>query len=196
MSYRYERYRERPRRRRVWLASLVLLVWLLLLALLAIRFVGRPLVTNFIGDRLAQRMRLAPQDSPSAPGASGDAATLPDEIPGGTITLTEEASNQWIAEHRKELKGIDDVRLRFVPGEAQADVSALGITSTARAGVEVVDGQVRVVNPRLDMPLGALVDVKPFADLLEQRLNADLKTTGRTITGATIEQGQIQLAVE
>jgi hypothetical protein len=192
MSYRYERYRERPRRRR-GLATLVVLVWVLLLALLAIRFVGRPLVTNLIQDRIAQRMRVEPRDSPSVP---GDPASLSTNASGGPITITEQAANEWIAAHRQELRGVDDVRLRFVPGEAQADVSAAGLTSTASGGIAVVDGQVRIVNPQLGMPLGALVDVKPLADLLEQRLNADLKTTGRQVTGVTIEQGQLQIAVQ
>jgi hypothetical protein len=62
--------------------------------------------------------------------------------------------------------------------------------------VDVVNGEVVVTNPRLDWPLGAIVDVQPFATLIQERLNQDLASVGRTVTGVTIEQGQIVISVE
>ncbi len=191
MSYRYERYNERPRRRS-WLVALVILVWIILLGLLAVRFLARPLLTSFIQERVAQRIRLPGTDGGPSPG--GDAV-----LPSGgadSATITEEQANQWIESHRQEMKGVDDVRLRFVPNEVQADVTIGGVTSTAHAGLQVTNGQVIIANPRLDPPLGLIVDAQPFADLLQQRLNSELATTGRRITGVTIGQGQIQIAVE
>jgi hypothetical protein len=121
------------------------------------------------------------------------------ELPsnGGTsVKITEEMANQWLEGHRQELKGVDDLRLHFVPGEVQADVTVAGVTSTAHAGLEVQDGKVVVTNARLDPPLGLVVDVGQFVGLIEQRLNRDLGTTGRTVTAVTIGQGQIQIAAE
>jgi hypothetical protein len=99
-------------------------------------------------------------------------------------------------EHRQELQGVVDVRLRFLPGEVQADVTVGGVSSTAYAGVEVVNGKIVVTNPRLDWPLAAVVDVQPFATLIQDRLNQDLAGLGRTVTGATIEAGQVVITLE
>jgi hypothetical protein len=88
------------------------------------------------------------------------------------------------------------VRLRFVPGEAQADLTVSGLTSTARGGAQAINGQVVITNPSLDPPLGLIVDVQPFATLLEERLNGDLAALGYTVTGVTIQEDQIQITVE
>lgn len=191
MSYRYERYNVRPRRRS-WLVTLVLLVWIVLLGLLAVRFLARPLLTSIIQERIAQRIRLPITDGRQSP--NGNAALLPGSA--DSATITEDQANQWVESHRQELKGVDDVRLHFIPNEVQADVTIGGVTSTAHAGIEVSNGQVVIADPRLDAPLGLIVDAQPFADLLQQRLNSELATTGRKITGVTIGQGQIQIAVE
>jgi hypothetical protein len=191
MSRSYERYRERPRSPlRRWVTALTILVWIILIVLLLARFVARPALTRFVQDRIAQ-----------VSGQTGVTPELPDtilpsDIPAGSFTIRESDANQWLVEHRQELEGVEDVRLRFLPGEAQADVTIGGVSSTAHASVEVVDGKVVVTNPRLDWPLGAVVDVQPFAALIQERLNTDLATTGRTVTGATIESGQIVISIE
>ena len=192
MSYRYERYDERPRRGRRGLVTLVVLVWIIFIGLLLVRFVARPLVTNFIESRLAERIRIhGANDTPPVEGVAEQPST------GGTsVKITEDMANQWLEGHRQELKGVDDLRLHFVPGEVQADVTVAGVTSTAHAGLEVQDGKVVVTNARLDPPLGLVVDVSQFVGLIEQRLNRDLGTTGRTVTAVTIGQGQIQITAD
>jgi hypothetical protein len=192
MSYRYERYDERPRRGRRGLVTLVVLVWIIFIGLLLARFVARPLVTNFIESRLAERIRIhGANDTPPVAGV----AELPSN--GGTsVKITEEMANQWLEGHRQELKGVDDLRLHFVPGEVQADVTVAGVTSTAHAGLQVQNGKVVVTNARLDPPLGLVVDVSQFVGLIEQRLNRDLGNTGRTVTAVTIGQGQIQITAD
>jgi hypothetical protein len=193
MSYRYERYRERPRSSfRRWIAVLTILVWLILIGLLLVRFVARPAFTRYVEDRVAQR--LPAQDGVGTLPVPGDSSPAPAEP--GSFTIRESDANQWLVEHRHELQGVDDVRLRFLPGEVQADVTIGGVTSTAHAGVEVVDGKVVATNPRLDPPLGLFVDVTPFATLIENRLNQDLATIGRTVTGISIEQGQLVISIE
>jgi hypothetical protein len=192
MSYRYERYDERPRRGRRGLVTLIVLVWIIFIGLLLIRFAARPLVTNFIESRLAERIRI--------PGATntptvGSVAELPSNS-GTSVKITEDMANQWLEGHRQELKDVDDLRLHFVPGEVQADVTIAGVTSTAHGGLQVQAGKVVVTNARLDPPLGLVVDVSQFVHLVEQRLNRDLETTGRTITAVTIGQGQIQITAD
>lgn len=198
MSYRYEQYRERPRWRGL-LATLVILVWVILIALLLIRFVARPLLTNIGLDRIAERIDI-PGSQADAP-AAGGSVQLPDNVlPGsvqpGSFAVTDADANQWLTEHRAELQGIDDVQMRFIPGEVQADVTVSGVTSTARAGVTVENGQIVVTNARLDPPLGLILDVQPFANLLQQRLNSDLATTGQQVTGVTIEQGRLNITIQ
>ena len=193
MSYRYERYRERPRSSlRRWVIALTILVWLVLIALLLVRFVARPAVTRYVEDRVAQR--LPARDAVGTLPAPGQISPAPAEP--GSFTIRESDANQWLVEHRHELQGVDDVRLRFLPGEVQADVTIGGVTSTAHAGVQVVDGKVVATNPRLDPPLGLFVDVTPFATLIENRLNQDLATIGRTVTGISIEQGELVISIE
>ena len=191
MSYRYERYRERPRRGWGWIKALTVLVWLLLIGLLLARFVARPLITDLVEGRIAQRITV-PRTVEEAPPAED---VVPENPEPGSFTVTEADANQWVAEHRSELEGVEDVRFRFVPGEAQADLTIAGVTSTARAGVAVQDGRIVTVNPRLDPPLGLVVDVQPFASLIENRLNSDLATTGRTVTGVEIQQGQVVISI-
>lgn len=193
MRYRYERYRERPRSSlRRWVIALTILVWLVLIGLLLVRFVARPAFTRYVEDRVAQQ--LPAQDGVGTLPVPGDSSPAPAEP--GSFTIRESDANQWLVEHRHELQGVDDVRLRFLPGEVQADVTIGGVTSTAHAGVEVVDGKVVATNPRLDPPLGLFVDVTPFATLIENRLNQDLATIGRTVTGISIEQGQLVISIE
>ena len=198
MSYRYEQYRERPRRRGL-LATLVILVWVILIALLLIRFVARPLLTNIGLDRIAERIDI-PGSREEAPPASESVQlpdnVLPENVQPGSFAVTDAAANQWLADHRAELQGIDDVQMRFVPGEVQADVTVRGVTSTAYAGVTVENGQIIVTDARLDPPLGLILDVQPFANLLQQRLNSDLATTGQQVTGVTIEQGRLNITIQ
>ena len=197
MSYRYERYErydERSRRSpyRRWLIALVVLVWVLLLGLLLARFVARPFLTRVVEQRVEDRIavlrpaEIRPEVGTQVP-AAGEASSL---------IITETAANQWIADHRGEFQGLDDVRIRFDPGEAQADLTVGGITSTARGGVQVTNGQVAITNPRLDPPLSLIVDVAPFAALIQERINSDLASLGRTVTSVTIQEGQVQITVE
>ena len=193
MSYRYERYRERPRSSlRRWIIALTVLIWVVLIALVLLHFVARPAVTRYVQDRIAQRLPVQPQEG-TLP-AQGE--LTPSDLPPGSFAIRESDANQWLVDHRHELQGVDDVRLRFLPGEAQADLTVGGLTSTAYGGVQVVNGRVIITNPRLDSPLGLFVDVRPFATLIENRLNQDLATLGRTVSSVTIEQGQLVIAME
>lgn len=191
MSHAYERYRQRPHSAlRRWMTALTILVWIILIMLLLVRFVARPAITRFVQDRIAQVSGQA-GGAPDAPGNR-----LPADMPAGSFSIRESDANQWLVEHRQELEGVDDVRLRFLPGEAQADVTVGGVSSTAHANVEVVNGRIIVTNPRLDWPLGAVVDIQPFATLIQDRLNTDLAGLQRTVTGATIQSGQIVITFE
>ena len=191
---RYERYDRRPRWSpfRRWLTALTVMVWILVLGLLLAHFVARPLLTTVAKQRFARRL---PAIRPAViPPEAGEAAPIPAEP--GSFVIAEGDANQWLENNRQALRGVDDIRLRFTPGEVQADLTVGGVTSTARAGVQAADGRVEVVNPRLDPPLGLIVDVAPFAALVQERLNTDIAETGHTVTGVTVEQGQVIITIE
>ena len=191
---RYERYDRRPRWSpfRRWLTALTVMVWILLVGLLLAHFVARPLLTTVAKQRFARRLPvIRPAGIPLEPGQVAPIAAEP-----GSFVIAEGDANQWLLNNRQVLQGVDDIRLRFTPGEVQADLTVGGVTSTARAGVQVADGRVEVVNPRLDPPLGLIVDVEPFAALVQERLNTDIEATGHTVTGVAVEQGQVVITIE
>ena len=58
MSYRYERSRPERRRSRVGcLAWLVALIWIVLLGVLAYRFLVRPQVSRYVGSQIGEQLR-------------------------------------------------------------------------------------------------------------------------------------------
>jgi hypothetical protein len=196
MSHRYERYNERPRRSglRCLFVGLTIVVWVVVLGFILVRFVARPMLTNLIGDRIAEPVSVdRPQSDIEVPMPSEN--FLP-PIPPGSYTITEADANQWFTANRDQLQGVDDVRLRFVPGEAQADLTIRGVTGTARAGIEVVDGRVAVTDARLDPPLGWAIDIAPVATLLQNQINNNLASTNQRVTNAVVEAGQVILTVE
>ena len=197
MSYpyeRYEQYDEQPPRSawRRWIIALTILVWLLLLGLLLVYFVVRPRLTRVVEQRIEDRIAVV-QPTATEPELG---TQVPTASEAQVLTITEAGANQWVAGHRDEFQGVDDVRVRFIPGEGQADLTVGGVTSTARGGARVVNGQIEITNARIDPPLGLFVDVNRVAILLQERLNSELAALGYTVTDVAIQQGQIQITVE
>lgn len=207
MSYRYERYeryRERPRNAlRRWLIALTVIVWLLVLACVAVRFVVRPWLTDMINAQIARSI------NPSLPAAIDPNAALRQSleqmpidvtIPPGKITVSEELANRYLADYRQRLQGISDVRVRFVPGEVQAivtvDVKGVPLSGTARIQPAVENGRIVATNARLDQPLDSVLSVNELLGALQNKLNAELNQQGRRITSIQVDQGQAVVTVE
>lgn len=201
MSYRYEQYADRRPRSggRCLLVGLTTVVGVVLVALLLARYVARPLITQAIEQRIAQQMPELAMPNPEGgvvtmppiPAPPVDEAAAPLVIP-----VTEADANQWVQDNREQLQGIDNVVLHFEPGVVTADLTVGGFTATARSGAEVQDGRIRAINPELGPPLNLVVDLQPFVQLLETRLNSDLDTLGRRVTGLAIEQGQMTITLD
>ena len=113
----------------------------------------------------------------------------------GTIVIPEGDINAYIAANPQEIAPLDSATVRFVPGEMVADISAYGVSGTARAGLAVVDGRLAVVNTSADGVLGLMIDIEALAGTIEDTLNARLDEAGVRIDGATVEQGQIVLSI-
>ena len=197
MSYRYERYEQydaQPPRSpwRRWIIALTILVWLLLLGLLLVYFVVRPRLTRVVEQRIEDRVAVV-QPTATEP---EQGTQVPTASEAQVLTITEAGANQWVAGHRDEFQGVDDVRVRFIPGEGQADLTVGGVTSTARGSARVLNGQIEITNARIDPPLGLFVDVNRVATLLQERLNSELAALGFTVTDVAIQEGQILITVE
>ena len=86
--------------------------------------------------------------------------------------------------------------MRFVPDKVQADLRALGTTSTARMGLAVQNGRIIAVNPRLDGPLGQVIALGDLTSSLERQLNDQLATQGRRVTDVRVNQGELVITIE
>ena len=192
MSYRLESpTQRRSGGGRCLLTGLVVLVFIVLGALLVLRYVVRPIVTNAIQERIAQQLPQLPNvaELPLPEIAPGD-------VPPGSFSIGEADANAWLQEHRSEFGSIDDLRMRFTPEGVAADLTVGGFTSTATASLVVQDGKIVAVNPRLGQPLSQVVDITPFVTLLQDRFNADLATLGRRVTGISTEGGSLTITLE
>lgn len=197
MSYRTSRRLERRRRGNGCLAGLVALVWGLLIIGVLYYFFVRPQVSRYLGDQIGSQMRGTGQAEQQL--ENGAAAGLPTAIaalPAGEVRITEAQANDFLASRADALKPIDGITVHFVPGQVQADLRALGTTSTAKLGLAVANGRIVAVDPQLDGPLGRVVSLPSLSSALEQQLNDQLAIQGRTITAVRIEQGAIVITSE
>lgn len=200
MSYRYERYRERPRSAlRSWLIFLTIVVWVLVLGCLALRFIVRPQLTDYVNRQIAQAINPqlpADLDPNAALRESLEQLPVGVTVPPGELVVSEDQANLYIDDYRQRLQGIDDIRVRFTPGQVQADVTVRGITGTAHVQPVVQDGRIVAANPQLGQPLGSILSIDELLGALQDRLNAELNAQGRRITEIRVEQGQAIVVVE
>jgi hypothetical protein len=206
----YRRPVRRPERPRSGpngcLVLLVVLVWVGLGALLLYQYFLRPQVSQQIGQQISQQLGTRPTLLPGQPSpgpgtavvdqASGALPTLVAALPEGEIRVSEADANAYLAEHAAELQPIEAATLRFVPGEVQADIRALGTTSTARTGLAIQAGRIVTVDSRIEGPLENLVDLPGLIGPLQQQLNDELAAQGRRVTDVRIEQGVLVFMVE
>lgn len=204
-SDRYRRRRPEPRRRNRRLGCLVALIWIVLGLVLGYQYVLRPRVSAIVGREIGRQIGAAP--GAAAPGAAdpagqiaeGAGSALPTAVaalPSGELRISEEEANAYIAANPDAIGPLDSVRLRFTPGLVEADLSALGQTSTASTGLALQAGRIIAVNPQLDGPLGALITIEDLLEPLQQQLNDELAAAGRRVTDIRVEQGALVLTVE
>jgi hypothetical protein len=196
MSHRYERRRPEPRRsRRGCLAWLVALVWIVLLGLLAYRYWLRPQVSQYIGSQIGEQLR-SQVGGQIQQGAQGALPTVVAALPSGELHISEAEANQYFASHAADLRPIESVKVRFVPGEVQADIGAMSTVSTARMGLAVQDGRIIALNPRIEGPLEQVVSLPDLTKALEQQFNDQLATQGRRATDIRVVQGELVVTIE
>jgi hypothetical protein len=204
MSYRNERRPERRRSRNGCLAWLVALVWIVLLAVIGYRYWLRPQVSQYVGRQIAEQVGAAgagqtSNGTPQQQIEQGAAQALPTALaalPSGELRVTDEQANVYLAERADSLKPINSATVHFVPDQVQVDLQAAGLSSTARMGVDVQNGRIVAVDPKLDGPLGQFIALPDLTHALEQQLNDQLAAQGRRITAARVEQGALVVEIE
>jgi hypothetical protein len=204
---RNRRLPQRPERRRNGcLITLVILVWVVLGALLVYQYYLRPRISQQIGEQIGRQLGVVPtarpgdpQPAPGSPNATSVAGVLPTlvaSLPSGEIRVTEADANAYMTANIDQLQPIESVTLRFVPGEIQADLVALGSTSTARMGAAIQGGQIIALSPQIEGPLSNLVDLQDLIGPLQRQLNDELQAQGRRVTDVRIETGVLIFMVE
>lgn len=197
MSYRYERRVERRRSRVGCLAWLVAIIWILLLALLAYRFLLRPQVSQYIGSQIGEQIGGAPTPQDGAPGGLGGALpTAIAALPSGELHVTEAQANDYIAAHAGSLGPIQSARVSFVPGEVRADIQAMGTTSRAHTRLAAQNGRIIAVDPQIDGVLGQFISASDLVGTLERQVNDQLAAQGRRATDVRVEQGELIVTIE
>jgi hypothetical protein len=195
MTNRYERRRSRVG----CLAWLVALVWVLLLVVLAYRFLFRQQVSQYIGNQIGGQLN-GQQSSPQAGDQLGQGLgnALPTAIaglPSGELHISEAEANDYIAAHAASMKPIQSAKISFVPGEIHADIQALGTTSRATTRVAVENGRIIAVDPQLDGVLGQFISPTDLIKTLERQLNDQLIAQGRRATDVRVEQGELIVTI-
>jgi hypothetical protein len=200
MSYRQEPYYQRRRRRgNGCLLWLVAIVWILLLAVLAYRFWLRPQVSAYIGQQIGDQLREQAGGQVGQEIEQGAAAALPTAIaalPSGELRISEAQANAYLAARADSLGPIDSATIRFLDNEVEADLGALGTTSTATMSLAVQNGRIIAVNPRLDGPLGQVISAEDLTRSLERQLNDQLAAQGRRVTNVRVSPGELVITVE
>lgn len=203
MSYRQERRRSR---RIGCLASLVAMVWVVLLAVIIYQYFLRDAVSQLVGEQITERIQdevPAAVDIPNVPSEEqiqeGAQQVLPTAIaalPAGEIRISEDQANTYITNQVNIPQPIEDVTIRFLPGQIQAEVQAIGTTSTATMGMVVQNGQLVALDPQIDGILSQFISASDLIQPIEQQINAELASQNRTITNIQIEQGEIIVGID
>jgi hypothetical protein len=194
----YRTRRPPPRRRNGCLVGLVTLIWIVLALVLGYQYFLRGRISQEIGSQIGQQVAPSPTERAQA-GADQREARLPTAVaalPNGQIVITEAQANEFLSSNSAELAPLERLQVRFVPGEIQADLSAYGISSTAYTGLAIQGGRIVTVQPRIEGPLAAAIDLHSLVDPLESRLNELLAEQGRRISDVRIDQGQLVFTVE
>jgi hypothetical protein len=201
VSYRYERYRERPRSGgvRSVLIFLTVVVWLVVLGCFALRWFVRPALTDYVNREVAVSInpQLPPNLDPNqALRESLEQIPVAGAIPPGRFEVTEAMANDYLTGYREQMGEIDNVHVRFVPGEVQANISVWGLTGTARTTPAVQNGRLVATNTRMNQPLDSVISLDPLMDALLGRINSEVAAQGRSITDVEIVDGLAIVHVE
>lgn len=207
MNYRTNYYDAPPRRRvNRFLLTLTIFVWFLVFSCIVLRGFVAPFLNDFVYQRVAQAIRpnaslpadIDPRDAAST--AIAQAPLIVPQLQQGEFRITEEQATQYMTGMRDQL-GVNSITVQFVPDQI---VSTLGVNApvigevsgTARTEARAEDGRVRLTNPRIDGPIGAVISPHALVNALENRLNSEVEQQGRRVTDIDIQDGVAVVTVQ
>ncbi len=117
-------------------------------------------------------------------------------LPSGELALTEDQANAYLDSRPEQFAPLETATVHFMPDQVQVDMEAMGIQSQATFGLAAEDGRIVVVDPSLSGPLGMVISFEDLAISLEQQINEQFDTKGRTIHSVRVEEDRIVVAIE
>jgi hypothetical protein len=190
-------YRRGARRREASAGCLGILVRFsvaLLLIGVLYAMLARPQMGVLIGDEIARRSGLSAEAA--LDGLSlGPAADLIASLPSDPIQVTQEEANTYIDTYLQsaDTGPLDDLTLRFEGDRVEATVQAFGGEGVVSAVPIAQDGQLVLLDPRLDGALGIAVSAEDLAETLTDEANAALARQGRFVEDVRVEDGAFVL---
>lgn len=190
-TYRSLPPRRRATRQRSCLGQIAAIGVALLVIVALYGVLARPALSGLLGDQISQRLGPTAEVGQAADQA---AAALPGAVaalPPGQIAISQAQANAFLADHQGDYAPLDQVSVRFSGGQVLADLTAFGVSGTARAGLAASDGRVALVDPQIDGALGLAVSPTDLLAPLADRLNAELARQGKYVEDIQIQEGQI-----
>lgn len=192
--------RPRARRQGGCVRGLGALVFVLALLFVVYALVLRPQFSRFVAEQITG-LPVSQGSGGSAPApqqtvegrVASQLPTVVAALPPGQLVISESDANSYIAQRPGAIAPLDSANLRFVPGRAEADVSAYGLSSVASIGLAAQDGRLVVTGANIDGPLALAISGDDLAQALATQLNGELARQNRYVDEVRIEQGQIVL---
>lgn len=117
-------------------------------------------------------------------------------LPTGELALTEDQANAYLKSRPEQFEPLENATVHFVPDQVQIDMESMGMQSQATFGLAAEDGRIVIVDPSLSGPLGIVVSFEDLAVSLEEQINEQFNTKGRSIESVRVEEDRIVVAIE
>lgn len=117
-------------------------------------------------------------------------------LPIGTLTITEEKLNARIAERAAALGPIENLAVRFLPGQVQVLIDVLGQQNIGTASLTVIEGRVVAQEPTLSGALSVFISAADLVKPIEDELNAILAAAEREVTGVQVAEGELVVTLK
>jgi hypothetical protein len=183
------------RRRRIpglgFVGGLLRLVLNLAIVLIVLGVAAYLILRYYVADQVETNTRDAIES------ALADARIAPDPA-AGTVVLTEEQINRSLRSNRSDYEPLEDVRVRVRPSDVRVAFTIYGVDGTVVGGLDVVDGQVEIVDPKFDsdVEVDRVVDLESIADGAEDAINDYLAENDLRATDIELADNTITITTE
>jgi hypothetical protein len=204
------RYPPPPTRKKQSCLTVPVIVGVMVLVLVQLYLmIIRPMIGDYIGNRLVQQVGMIPQISTMA--SDDDSTrqtavvarveqTIPTAIaalPPGNIVMTEDRINAYLAAHPEQLAPLDAATISFLPGVVHVDMTAMGTNNIVTFGLRIApNGRIVAVDPQLSGPIGMFISFDTLVATMEEHINKQFATQRRTFQAVRIDNGSVTVTIE